>query len=81
MAEVPKELKFLLFGRGAKWHARAAMVLDFLGLACLIVGIIGSVIDEGLGLWWPTDWIFLAIALWILGLWSWLTAYFAAKEG
>jgi hypothetical protein len=44
------------------------------------VGIIGSVLDKGLGLWWPTDWIFLAIALLLYGLWWWLAAYFAAKE-
>ena len=81
MAEVPKELKFLLFEQGAKWHAIEAFVFNFLGLGCLIVGIVGSVIDKGLGLWWPTDWFFVAIALWIGGLWAWLRAYFAAKEG
>jgi hypothetical protein len=80
MAAVPKELRFLMFGRGPKFHAMAAIVLEVLGLACLILGIIGSVIDEGLGLWWPTDWIFIAIALWVWALWSWFTAYFGAKE-
>ncbi len=80
MAAVPKKLRFLLFGKGPKFHATAALVLEFLGLACLIVGIVGSVIDEGLGMWWPTDWFFVAIALWIWALWSWLTAYVAAKD-
>jgi len=79
MAAVPKELKFLLFGRGPKFHATVAMVLEFLGLACLILGIIGGVMDKELGLW-PTYWFFLAIALWIWALWSWLTAYAGAKE-
>ena len=81
MAEIPQDMKKLLFGMGAKWHAISAVVLDFLGVGCLIVGIIGSVTDEGLGLWWPSDWFFIAIGLWVLGLWAWITAYFAAKEG
>jgi len=80
MAAVPKKLRFLLFGMGPKFHAIVAMVLEFLGLGCLIVGIVGSVIDKGLGMWWPTDWFFVAIALWIWALWSWLTAYVAAKD-
>jgi len=79
MAAVPKELQFLLFGRGPNFHARVAMILEVLGLACLIVGIIGSAINSALGLG-STHWILIAIALWIWALWSWLTAYFAAKE-
>ena len=81
MAEIPKNLKCLLFPVSARVMARCAFILEMLGIVCLIVGIIGSVLDKGLGLWWPTDWIFLAIALWIYGLWWWLAAYFAAKEG
>jgi len=80
MAAVPKKLKFLLFGMGAKWHAQVAMVLEFLGLACLIVGIISGAMDKALGLW-STEWFLLAIAIWIWGLWAWLCAYTAAKEG
>jgi hypothetical protein len=79
MAAVPKKLKFLLFGRGAGFHARVAMVLEVLGLACLIVGIISGAMDRLLGLW-STEWFLITIALWILGLWSWLCAYTAAKE-
>jgi hypothetical protein len=80
MAEIPQDIKFAIFGRGAKWHARVAMVLDFLGMGCLIVGIIGDAINRTPGLE-PTNWLILAIALWVWGVWSWLTAYFAAKEG
>jgi len=80
MAEVPKDIKFLLFGKGAKWHARSSIVLDFLGMACLIVGIIGSAINNPLGLG-ATNWILIAIALIIWGLWAWLCAYTATKEG
>jgi hypothetical protein len=80
MAEIPKDMKFLLFGRGAKWHARGSIVLDFLGIACLIIGIIASAINNAVGLG-ATNWILIAISLWILGIWSWLTSYHAAKEG
>ncbi len=79
MAAVPKKLKFLLFGRGPKFHALAAMVLEALGLACLIMGIISGAMDRALGLW-STEWFLVAIALWIWALWSWLTAYAGAKE-
>ena len=81
MAEVPQDMKKLLFGMGAKCHAISALVLDFLGLGCLIVGIIASATENEFGLWWPSDWFFIAIALWVLGLWAWITAYFAAREG
>jgi hypothetical protein len=80
MAAVPKKLKFLLFGRGPKFHAQVAMVLEALGLACLILGIISSAMDQALGLW-STEWLLITIALWIWALWSWLTAYTGAKEG
>ena len=80
MAAVPKELKFLLFGRGPRFHARAALVLEVLGLVCLILGIISGFMDEAVGLW-STEWFLITIALWILGLWSWFCAYTAAKEG
>jgi len=80
MAEIPKDMRFMIFGMGARWHARSMMVLNWLGLACLIVGIISGAMGKALGLW-STDWILIAIALWLWGLASWLTAYHAAKEG
>ena len=80
MAEIPKDIKSLLFGKGAKWHARASIFLDFLGLAILIVAIIADAIDKTLGLA-TIHWFILAPTIWIWGLWSWLTALNAAKEG
>lgn len=79
MAEVPKELRFLLFGRGPKFHAKAALFLEVLGLICLIMGIIAGAMSKELGLA-PSYWLLMAIAIWIWALWSWLTAYVAAKE-
>ena len=80
MADVPKDMRFMIFGKGAKWHARSMMVLNWLGLACLIVGIIADAINMTLGLE-TTHWFIMTIAFWVWGLASWLTAYFAAKEG
>jgi hypothetical protein len=79
MAAVPKKLKFLLFGMGPEFHGKVAMVLEFLGLACLIVGIISGFINKELGMW-STEWFLVTIALWIWALWSWLCAYTAAKD-
>ena len=79
MAAVPKELKFLLFGRSPKFHATVAIVLELIGLICLIIGIISGFTDKALGMW-STEWFLVVIALWIRALWSWLTAYVAAKE-
>ena len=79
MAAVPKELKFLVFGKGPKFHAVAAIVLEVLGLACLILGIISGFTDEAVGLW-STEWFLITIALWVWAFWSWFTAYFGAKE-
>ena len=81
MAEIPQDMKKLLFGMGAKCHAISAIFFNFLGLGCLITGIVGSVKEEGLGMWWPSDWFFLAIAFILFGVSAWLCAYFAAREG
>ncbi len=80
MAEVPKDMKFLLFGKGARWHAKMSIGLDFLGIAILIVAIIADATNKTLGLE-TTHWFILAPSLWILGLWAWLTALNAAREG
>ena len=80
MAEIPQDMKKMLFGMGAKWHAWSSVILNMLGLACLIMGIIGSAYDEKLWLL-PTYWLLAAIAFIVFGLSAWLTAYHAAKEG
>jgi len=80
MAEIPKDMRFLLFGRGARWHARSAFVLDVLGMISLIVGIVGDAINRVPGLE-PTNWFIMAAAFFVWGLWAWICAYTAAKEG
>ena len=82
MFEILKDPLLCLFGKGPKWykfHAWVALALDFLGTACLTVGIIAAALDRGLGLE-PTHWILIAIALWVGGLWSWLLACTISKE-
>ena len=80
MAEIPKDMRFMIFGKGAKWHASSMIVLNWLGLVCLIVGIVADAINMTLGLE-TTHWFIITIAFWLWGLASWLTAYHAAKEG
>jgi hypothetical protein len=79
MAEIPKDMKFLLFGRGAKWMARWGMAFSFLAGACLIVGIIGDATNKKLGLE-PTSWFIMAVAFFLAAFWSWLTAYFQQRK-
>jgi len=80
MADVPKDMRSMVFGKGAKWHARSMMVLNWLGLLCLIVGIVADAINTTLGLE-TIHWFIMTIAFWLWGLASWLCAYYAAKEG
>jgi hypothetical protein len=79
MAAVPNNLKFMLLGMGPKFHATVAFILEILGLASLVLGIIAAFKNEPIGIW-STEWFLIAIALWIWALWSWLVAYVAAKE-
>lgn len=80
MAEIPKDMKSLLFGTGAKWIAWNAWVSVCLSSACLIVGIIGDAANKKLGLE-PTNWLIIAVGFLIAAFWHWLRAYHAAKEG
>ena len=77
---VPKNLKLMLFGKGAKANAIAAFVLEILALAALVLGIISGVKYEAVFELWSTEYFLIALALFIWGLWAWLVAYFAAKE-
>ena len=80
MQEIPKDLKRLLFGRGARWHAWSAAILDTLGLVSIILGIISGAMDTAIGLE-ASLWFLMAIAFIVFGLSAWITAYVTAKEG
>jgi len=87
MAGIPKKVKAVIFPPvSTRVMAMVAFVLEILGLVCLVIGIISDVrmvSDYTSGPIWmePGAWFFTAMALFIYGLWWWLTAYFAAKEG
>jgi hypothetical protein len=80
MADIPKDMRFLLFGPGAKWMARESLAYNCLGIVFLILGIVGDATNMTLGLE-TSHWFIMAIAFWLWGFWAWLTAYKAAKEG
>ena len=80
MAEIPDNIKFLLFGFGPSLHAQMALAVNCIGLVTMIWGIIAAATDHKLGLG-ATNWFLLTIALFIWGLLMWLTAYFGATEG
>ena len=80
MLEIPKDLKRLLFMGGARYYARMVMVMGPLTWACLTVGIVGDAMDKTLGLE-TTHWFILAGISLLGAIWSWITAYFGAKEG
>lgn len=80
MRQIPNDVRPLLFGRGARWHAWVAMALNWLGLGCLVVGVVGDAANRIPGLE-PNNWFIMAAALWVWALAAWITAYAASKEG
>ncbi len=80
MAEIPQKTMFLLFGFGPAAHAQMALVLNLLGMATTMLGIVSAATKRSLGLG-ATNWFLLGIIFFISGLSFWLTAYFGAKAG
>jgi len=79
MAEIPKELRPVLFGRGPRWTAISALIIESAGLVTLLLAIISAAADNALGLG-AGNWFLLTIALFVWGLSAWFCAYFGAKE-
>ena len=80
MAEIPKDVKHRLFMASPKMTAWMACLSEALGCISLILGIVSDAMDKTLGLQ-PIIWVLLAVAFWVYGFWSWIAAYFGAKEG
>ncbi len=80
MGQIQKDMKRILFRMGPRFSGINAIVMDWLGIACLVIGIVSGArgADIGLG---ATNWILIAIAVWVYGFWAWVAAYFGAKEG
>ncbi len=80
MAEIPKNVKFLLFGFGPRQTAQMALIINILGMASTILGIVSASTSSSLGLN-AGNWFLLSIVFFIWGLSFWLVAYLGAKEG
>ena len=80
MAEIPKDIKKLLFGMGIKWHAMASFIMNSIALVCILLGIIAAAVGGKLGLS-ADHWLLIAIAFIVFALSAWFTAYHAAREG
>ncbi len=80
MAEISKNVKFLLFGFSPRVTAQMALIINILGMASTILGIVSARTDSSPGLD-ADNWFLLAIVFFIWGLSFWLVAYFGAKEG
>ena len=80
MAEIPQNMKFLLFGKGPRWHAKVSLVLESVGIVTLILAIVSAATNNALGLG-TGNWFLLTIVLFLWGLHAWFCAYFGAKEG
>jgi len=80
MAEIPNGMKWWLFGRGAKHHSRMSMLFYSVGIVFFILGIVSDATNKAVGLE-PTSWFLMMVGFWVVGLASWFTSYFAAKEG
>lgn len=80
MTEIPNDIKFLLFGSGPKLTAKMALLINILGMATTILGIVSAAIRNSLGLG-AGNWFLLSIVFFIWGFSFWCVAYFGAKEG
>jgi len=80
MAEIPDNVKPLLFGFGPRLHAIMAIIANLLGIVSLALGIISIATKTSLGLD-GSSWLLLTIILFLWNLSFWISAYFGAKEG
>lgn len=80
MAEVPQDAKYWLFGFGPKMHALMAFIINLLGIAAMIVGLVSAATKNSIGLT-ATEWFLLSILFFLWGFSFWFSAYFGAKEG
>ncbi len=79
MAEIPNDVKRMLFERNPKLCCWVHNIFTYLGVAFMVIGIIGDAMNKALGLE-PTNWFIMAIGSWMLGIFSWFRGYYSAKE-
>jgi len=54
-------------------------IFTYLGVAVLLIGIVGDATNKVIGLE-PTNWFIMAVGFWMLGIFSWFRGYYSAKE-
>ena len=80
MAEIPSDVKRMLFERNPKLCCRMHDVSIYLGIAFIVMGIVSDAMNKALGLE-STNWFILAVAFWVSGIFAWFRGYYSAKEG
>ena len=79
MAEIPNDVKRLLFERNPKLCCWMNSTFTYLGVAFMVIGIVGDAMNKVLGLE-PTNWFIMAVGFWMLGIFAWFRGYYSAKE-
>lgn len=79
MAEIPDDLKRVLFESKPKRCVWVSAFWTYMGVAAIIVGIVSDAINMKLGLQ-STNWFILAIGFLMVGFFTWFMAYYSAKE-
>ncbi len=79
MAEIPNDVKKLLFERNVKLCCWMHSIFTYLGAVFIIIGIVSDAINKVLGLE-SINWFLLAIAFWLIGIFTWFRGYYSAKE-
>jgi len=79
MAEIPNDVKRLLFERNPKLCCWMNSTFTYLGVAFMVIGIVSDAMNKVLGLE-PTNWFIMAVGFWMLGIFAWFRGYYSAKE-
>jgi uncharacterized membrane protein len=79
MAEIPNDVKRMLFERSPKLCCRMHNILTYFGIAFMLIGIISDAMNKVLGLE-STHWFIMAVGFWMLGIFTWFRGYYSAKE-
>ena len=80
MAEIPSEWKRHLFEENPMRCLWINGILTYLGVAFMVIGIVGDAINRVPGLE-PTNWFIMAVGFWMLGIFAWFRGYYSALHG
>ncbi len=79
MAEIRKEWKRHLFEKNPMRCLWMNGILTYLGVAFLVISIVGDAMNKVLGLEFA-NWFIMAVGFWMLGIFAWFRGYYSAKE-